>query len=340
MTDNAPYFPTSAASPTADLDTHHSAGPRSPDIDTASTDTPTPSPTPPTIRADGWYPIRQRVFLESLAETGVVTQACDECGISPRSAYNLRIRADGVGFRLGWEAAILIARGRLVDTLMARAINGWEEIITRFGYGSDERTHHRIDNRLAMSLLGRLDKRAEVPLTEGTDAALARIVAQDFEAFLDLIASGAGGAAISLFLALRTPKIEGQNQETNPHQNDAIERCELCGAGHDQAASEAEDEDPYAEALAGMGVWCDDPSDPENPRCWRTEYPAPPDFDGQEWGAWNSDWYERTLTQEELDAQIARKDIPQTTQADDQDFLQAAKDARDAYFGFTAGEAV
>ena len=102
---------------------------------------------------------------------------------SPRAAYTLRLRDEGIGFWLGWEAAILIARGRL-------------------------------------------DRRAEVPLTEGTDAVLARIVAQDFEAFLDLIESGAGGAAISLFLALRTPN----TVEANLHQNDAIGRCELCAA--------------------------------------------------------------------------------------------------------------
>ena len=175
------------------------------DVETSATPTDTPTP-PPSIRVDGWLPIRQRVFLESLAQTGIVTQACDDCQMSPRAAYTLRLRDEGVGFRLGWEAAILIARGRLVDTLMARAINGWDEVVTRSrDYEETSTSRHRIDNRLAMSLLGRLDKRAEVPLTEGTDAALARIVSQDFEAFLDLIASGAGGAAISLFLALRTP---------------------------------------------------------------------------------------------------------------------------------------
>jgi hypothetical protein len=292
--------------------------------------------TPPSLRmrADGWFPARQRVFLESIARSGIVTQACDECGMSPRAAYTLRLRADGIGFRLGWEAAILIARARLVDTLMDRAINGWEEVVTRFADDSDERIRHRIDNRLAMSLLGRLDKRAEVPLTEGTDAALARIIAQDFEAFLDLIESGAGGAAISLFLALRTPRSE----EANPHQNDAIGRCELCGADHGDGAPEDAHEDPYHEAIAGMGVWCEDPTDPEDPYSWRTEYPAPPNFDGEEWGTWNSDWYERTLTDQELEAHIARKNTPGTAQADELDFLRAAEQARDAYFGFVAGE--
>lgn len=324
---------------TADADTTDTA--LDDDSDTDDTDSRdaygNTAATPPALRmrADGWFPARQRLFLESLAQSGVVTSACEACQISPRAAYSLRIRAEGTGFRLGWEAALLIARARLVDTLMERAINGWEEIVTHSRATHDKSrttSRHRIDNRLAMSLLGRLDKRAEVPLSEGTDAALARIVAQDFEAFLDLIGSGAGGAAISLFLALRTP----QSEETNPHQNDPIGRCELCGHDHNDASEDAlpPGYQSFEDALATMRVWCDNPKDAEDPDNWRTEYPAPPDFDGQEWGEWNSDWYERTLTQEELDAHLARKDTPGTPQADDEEFLKAAQAARDAYFGF------
>jgi hypothetical protein len=132
-----------------------------------------PHPTPPTVRSVGWLPIRKRVFLESLAETGIIVQASDDCQISPRAAYTLRLRDEGIGFRLGWEAAMLIARGRLVDTLMERAIKGWDEVITRFADDSDERIRHRIDNRLAMSLLGRLDRRAE-PVAHASPGSLAR----------------------------------------------------------------------------------------------------------------------------------------------------------------------
>jgi len=32
-------------------------------------------------------------------------------------------------FRLGWDAAILIARARLADELLARALTGHEEVI-------------------------------------------------------------------------------------------------------------------------------------------------------------------------------------------------------------------
>jgi hypothetical protein len=298
----------------------------------------TPSPSSPTPRADGWLPIRQRVFLESLAETGVVVQACEECQISPRSAYNLRLRDEGIGFRLGWEAAILIARGRLVDTLMERAINGWDEVITRFAEDSDERIHHRIDNRLAMSLLGRLDRRAEVPLTEGTDAVLARIVAQDFEAFLDLIESGAGGAAISLFLALRTPK----PVEANPHQNDAIGRCELCASAAPNEAPEMTAEEALnarlqnlmASEVASFCAYCQDGQDPEDISSWRCEFPPPPGFDGEEWGSWENDEdnferYSRELTEEEHAVVLYQR------KPENNPIYQAAKIARDLYFGFT-----
>ncbi|WP_442802176.1 hypothetical protein [Sphingobium sp. CR2-8] len=143
-------------------------------------------PTPaPQIRVDGWSPARQRRFLEVLAATGVIMLACEAVRITARSAYTLRQRRDGAAFRLGWDAAILIARARLADTLLARAIMGTEETI-RKDPDNHEITRHRHDNRLAMSMLARLDRMADTP-TEGSDAALARVVAQDFNAYLDLI---------------------------------------------------------------------------------------------------------------------------------------------------------
>ncbi len=286
-----------------------------------------PTPPPP-IRADGWIPIRQRVFLESLAETGIVTKACNDCDMSPRAAYTLRTRAEGIGFKLGWEAAILIARGRLVDELMTRAIDGWDEVITRStANGEKNVTRHRIDNRLAMSLLGRLDKRAEVPLTEGTDAALARIIAQDFEAFLDLISSGAGGAAISLFLALRMPQPEQQS----PCKNDDIGRCELCGdkaplpAQNMPAQPRVETDEMIASKLS---VWCKEDCSPDELDSWVTDFPPPPGFDGDEDGVWDSGYYERSLTEEEHAVQMI---IHREQGAP---LLAAATAARDAHFGF------
>ncbi|MCB4862481.1 hypothetical protein K7W03_23090, partial [Sphingobium sp. PNB] len=145
-----------------------------------------PLPTPAQqIRADGWSPARQRAFLETLAATGIILSACEAAHISPRSAYALRIRRDGAAFRLGWDAAILIARARLADDLLARALTGHEEVI-RKDMDAGEITRHRHDNRLAMSMLSRLDRMADSP-PQGSDAALARVVAQDFAAYLDML---------------------------------------------------------------------------------------------------------------------------------------------------------
>lgn len=145
-------------------------------------DLPTPAAQ---TRSDGWTPALQRRFVETLAATGIIQLACEAVRISGRSAYNLRIHRDGAAFRLGWDAAVLIARGRLVDELMTRSIAGQTETIRR-DEESGESTRHRHDNRLAMSMLARLDRMADSP-ADGTDAALARVVAQDFAAYLDLL---------------------------------------------------------------------------------------------------------------------------------------------------------
>lgn len=139
----------------------------------------------PQTRADGWSPARQRRFLEVLASSGVIMLACEAVRITARSAYALRTRHDGAAFRLGWDAAILIARARLATDLLSRAIMGNEETI-RKDPDNYEITRHRHDNRLAMSMLARLDRMADSP-AEGSDAALARVVAQDFAAYLDML---------------------------------------------------------------------------------------------------------------------------------------------------------
>src|SRR3546814_1439257 len=81
-----------------------------------------------------------------------ISQTCPTRSLQdalPTSAYALRIRRDGAAFRLGWDAAILIARARLADDLLARALTGHEEVI-RKDMDAGEITRHRHDNRLAM----------------------------------------------------------------------------------------------------------------------------------------------------------------------------------------------
>lgn len=311
------------------------------------------------VRADGWSPARQRHFLETLAATGVITTACDAVHISHRAAYALRIRRDGAAFRLGWDAAILIARARLADDLLARALNGHEEVI-RKDADAGEITRHRHDNRLAMSMLSRLDRMADNP-PEGSDAALARVVAQDFAAYLDMLCPPeqvpteaaaqadrlaltpstphapdmdeealpdgientatalSPGASAALFIAARMALHEGKKAQSHP----LPERCELRPQIIDRATL------PPDEAAARLrGAWWD-----EEREAWRTDYPAPPGFDGEESAdLYDIDAYERDLTPQESEALAALEE------AQRRPYEAAAALARDAFFGFAALE--
>lgn len=305
------------------------------------------------IRVDGWSPARQRHFLETLAATGVIRTACDAAQITPRSAYSLRIRRDGAAFRLGWDAAILIARARLADDLLARALTGHEDVI-RKDLDANEITRHRHDNRLAMSMLARLDRMADSP-PEGSDAALARVVAQDFAAYLDMLcpedqaqsasltpavhdadlldpampdappaledaaAALSPGASAALFVAARMALHEGNKAQPYPLN----ERCELRPPLVDRATL------PPDEAAARLrGAWWD-----HEREAWRTDYPAPPDFEGNESDEiYDIDAYERDLTPQESEA-LAALDAAQRRPYED-----AAARARDAFFGFAALE--
>jgi hypothetical protein len=268
------------------------------------------------IRHDGWTYDRQRKFLETLAETGSAVIAAEECKISPRSAYNLRNRRDGAAFQLGWDAAILVARGRLVDDLMHRALEGQTDILTR-DRDADEVSRFRKDNRLGMSMLARLDNRADGAPAHGGDAALARIIAQDFAAFLDLIESGAGGAGAALFVSARqtlvTPGIAALVAPSDATHGP----CELRGA-----EDEAGDEDEDDEEEESTGVWQDDHGD------WLTRFPPPPGFDGDEESEFGDPYYARSLTTEEMTAHLAR------CEAELAPIRAEAEAARDLYFGF------
>ena len=314
------------------------------------------------IREDGWSPARQRRFLETLASCGVVQLACESVRITARSAYNLRIRRDGAAFRLGWDAAILIARARLADDLLARAITGCTDTIRR-DEENFEVTRHRHDNRLAMSMLSRLDRMADSP-AEGSDAALARVVAQDFVAFLDLICpeqaaaaeadrlnlprAGAEpsartmadaqmldgdrpdtpepveedtatalspGASVALFIAARL----ALNTPQKPQIFDTQERCEL------RPPLVHRGDLPPEEAAARLrGIWWD-----EDREGWRTDYPAPPGFKGDESEEYyDIDDYERDLTRQEEEALAIRDE------AERRPYEDAAARARDLFFGF------
>lgn len=149
------------------------------------------------LRHDGWTPQRERIFCENLAETGSVTHAARAAGLSAQSAYARRNTAAGRAFHLAWEAALIHARRRLSDELLSRAMNGCVEAIHRDGVIVAEK--HRYDNRLSMAVLTRLDRQTE---DSRQDASAARVVADEFEQFLDVLETGADARA---FMAARRP---------------------------------------------------------------------------------------------------------------------------------------
>ncbi|MEG8045259.1 hypothetical protein QP175_02940 [Sphingomonas aerolata] len=150
-------------------------------------------------RQDGWSAANQRSFLEALAEGHGVDVAARRVGLSATSAYAFRRTAKGAVFALGWRAAALVARDSIAETLLVRALEGTVDTIVR---GETVITRHKYDNRLGLALLARLDRQAES--APDADAKAARLVAQEFDAYLDLVGRDQGAARAGLFLARRT----------------------------------------------------------------------------------------------------------------------------------------
>ena len=76
----------------------------------------------PSRKTGGWSAARQRLFIESLAETGSVHLSASAAGLSARSAYALRVRSSA--FAVAWDAAQQLAVGRLSALAFDRAIHG------------------------------------------------------------------------------------------------------------------------------------------------------------------------------------------------------------------------
>lgn len=143
-----------------------------------------------TTRHDGWTPDKIRTFLQTLAETGIVSRAAAAAGMSLQSAYRLRSRVEGCAFHYAWEGALQIAKRHIADGLVGRAINGCVDLIVRNGVVVAER--HRFDNRLSIAALTRLDNRIAA---DHDEAEALRIIVEDFESFTEIVSNGGAGAA-------------------------------------------------------------------------------------------------------------------------------------------------
>jgi hypothetical protein len=108
-------------------------------------------PVPVRPRRDGWTVEKQYAFIEALAETGIVEEACRRVGMSRTAADNLRRRPCGVHFRRAWEAAVDYALYRIEEEAIARSRRGVARPIFYKGEQVGEWRHY--DERLTMFLL-------------------------------------------------------------------------------------------------------------------------------------------------------------------------------------------
>ncbi|HEX8382796.1 MAG TPA: hypothetical protein VF592_05410 [Sphingomonas sp.] len=292
----------------------------------------------PSTRVDGWNAAKQRRFLEAVAEGETVTDACGKVRLSPQSAYAFRRRPKGRAFDLGWKAADLLARERVAANLMLRSLEGQEVEFTRAD-GSVSTRHH-YDNRLAVQMLNRLDRYADASERTAPGHA-ARMIAADFDAYLDLVGDDGGPARAGLFMLARNTDGEAAAAELEPvlalARADRMIRCGSAaadvGLADLDAARRADwtaEQWAHAEA-AGLVVLAPPPTPtPERAteapastcqpvstspvpvaddepvwRCdlsgeWRTSFPPPADFIGEEDGAYGWRDYSRELDPDEL----------------------------------------
>lgn len=134
---------------------------------------PVPAPEPPAFdpaptrkQRAGWTAERQRRFIEHLALTGSVGEACALVGVASSSAYRLRNKAGAESFARAWDSALSLAVTRLAAIAFDRALHGRTERIYKEGELVAERKMP--SDYLLTWLLSRLD-----PLQFGSPSAKA-----------------------------------------------------------------------------------------------------------------------------------------------------------------------
>jgi len=106
-------------------------------------------------RVDGWTEEKQRRFIETLADTGLVNLAAKAVGMTREGAYALRRAEHGAAFARAWDTARQHAGGLCEDMLFERAIAGTEqEVLDNYGNVVATRLVH--DNGLLKWLLTHL----------------------------------------------------------------------------------------------------------------------------------------------------------------------------------------
>jgi hypothetical protein len=247
------------------------------------------------IRHDGWAGERMATFLEVLADTGIVAEACRAVGMSREGVYPLRNR-DPV-FAAAWRAAQAKARPVVADGLLERSITGTVEHYYRDGLLVGERRHY--ESWLGLAMLKRLDKQAE---DDRADEGLAARIAAGWRETLDALRDG-GTAAVPAALE---PKID-EVDIPPPPGFDPAENVWRVGL-----------EPRYSRRDHGLPGGT-----------WMTTYPAPPGFAGYENCPWDGfNYYERACTPEEAELiEAGQAAVEAAEQAELRAYAEAERDA-------------
>lgn len=150
-------------------------------------------------REDGWTHERQALFLLTLAQTGIVAEACKAAEMSESSAYLLRRERRGALFALGWKAAHFMARDVLADQVMNIARSGVQCVVTK-AEGIMHRT--TLSTGPLLAVISRLDRRADS--LDDREMAIIRRLCANFDEFIDVILMGSHQRDFLAFLK-RTP---------------------------------------------------------------------------------------------------------------------------------------
>ena len=283
----------------------------SPNLDTVETET-------RHYRHDGWTPSARASFLDMLAKSGVVTDACKAVQRSSQAAYALRNR-DSL-FAAGWDAALSMARARLADDLFHRAVHGTVDQIWKDGEVVAER--HRHDNRLSIAVLNRRDARCDRAQRIGEPALR---VAAKWEAYLAALAEDRTDEMQAILAPPPVQYVGGCGPMLGQGSNSM-----LIHQLHQLRQGKALDEqDDFIDEVDDERIWVEDHS-------WRTNFPPPDGFNGYEDGIYGDEDYSRQCTPEERALLDIRYPDAFVDEAEEQRQADAAE--RDSFFAALAEE--
>lgn len=253
---------------------------------------PDPNSGEDSTRHDGWTGQRMAMFCALLAETGIVTDACHAVGMSTTSAYSARRR--NPLFAAAWEEALSLARNRLADALLERSLTGSVEKYYRDGELIGEK--RIVDNKLGIAILRRLDRMAETgrALHSNLPAPPPAVPAQEPDWDLMLAALRSGDEDMMAEAMVEVRKAEGPALSLS--KGDEVGEVANPPNRPPDAVNFDDEEEPER-------CWWD-----EEEKCWMTNFPPPPGFDGYEERRWGDEDYERECTKEEAAALQAALD--------------------------------